>query len=201
MGGAQHESDSSPYRPDRGQRVSRNQTGERRSRNRARVQSRECQRSTASGSQRVMTARSRISTSSTVLSREGSVDKRPSPMTSGHRNPVILNRSVAGRSSDLRTGRRASKGPPAPTSRRFPALASQCLMTAFVSAYRCGAALDLHQVPSCRDHNRLWSTSNGRQHTAGRERCPACSGRSFLSLVLSSANNRATLSITLTARR
>jgi hypothetical protein len=33
-------------------------------------------------------------------------------------------------------------------------------MTAVVSAYRCGAAPDFHRVPSYRDHNRLWSTSN-----------------------------------------
>ncbi len=33
-----------------------------------------------------------------------------------------------------------------PTGRRFPAI-RQCLMTAFVPAYRCGAVPDSHRVP------------------------------------------------------
>jgi len=42
---------------------------------------------------------------------------------------------------------------------------SQCLMTAFVSTYRCRAVPEFHRIPSCRDHNLLWPTSNAAQHT------------------------------------
>ena len=34
-----------------------------------------------------------------------------------------------------------------PTDRCFPAPSSQCINTAFVPAYRCGTALDSHQIP------------------------------------------------------
>ncbi|MDB5341752.1 MAG: hypothetical protein JWP89_129 [Schlesneria sp.] len=35
---------------------------------------------------------------------------------------------------------------------------------AFVFAYRCGAVPDLHRIPSYRDHDILWSTSNGTHY-------------------------------------
>ncbi len=41
---------------------------------------------------------------------------------------------------------------------------NQCYMTAVVSTYRCGAVPDFHRIPSCRDHNCLWSTGNEGQH-------------------------------------
>ena len=36
-----------------------------------------------------------------------------------------------------------------PTGRRFPGPRAQCVMTAVVPVYRCGAAPDSHRVPSC----------------------------------------------------
>lgn len=57
---------------------------------------------------------------------------------------------IVGRSSDLRAVAPERQS----TGRRFPALPSQCMMTAVVLAYRCGAVPDSHRVPSrCSDLN------------------------------------------------
>ena len=50
-----------------------------------------------------------------------------------------------------------------PTGRRFPARLSQCLMTAVVPVYRCGAAPAFHRVPSCRSGYSGAPTQRDRQ--------------------------------------
>lgn len=80
-----------------------------------------------------------------------------------HLNPELFNRwQVFGLADDSAclTARRLLL---AVASQPLRASAS---LTAVVSAYRCGAVPELHQVPSCRDHNGLWSTSNEAQHIA-----------------------------------
>lgn len=39
--------------------------------------------------------------------------------------------------------------PRVPTDRRFPILLDQCSLPVVVPTYRCGTALELHQVPCC----------------------------------------------------
>ena len=67
--------------------------------------------------------------------------------------------------ADLRAGAwLCSVADPVPTGRRFPpAWCEQCLMTAVVSAYRCGAVPDSHRVPSC-PGDRLRGLRTSKRH-------------------------------------